>query len=202
MPCKIENDDGDWSGPVMLIMRGNSAPAGVYEDENRNTPAWPNGALHEQPAKNYATLLGFKPKVLDVSGDPGPSLNRAKSDGTLMALECFRAHPSITAFYGFSGGGYNLWHILNNMTEDERRRVKWVAVIGVDAAGKSARPRSDYESRNFKGGSWQLDYLANAADHMFLPEKFLERAAKNRVDAVTGADPRFSSAGTQNKKKK
>jgi hypothetical protein len=68
MPCPIKDDDGDWSGPVMLIMRGNSAPAGVYEDENGNTPAWPKGALHEEPAIEYARLSGLKPKVLDVTG--------------------------------------------------------------------------------------------------------------------------------------
>src|SRR5262249_49012507 len=93
-------------------------------DENGNTPAWPKGALHEGPAKDYAVLTGFKPKVLDVSGDPKwwkdkdrkNHASRDDSDGTLMALECFRLHNSIVAFYGFSGGGYNLWHILNKMT--------------------------------------------------------------------------------------
>ncbi len=44
--CKIADDDGDWSGPIMLIMRGNS---GEYEDENGNKRQWPNGALHEGP---------------------------------------------------------------------------------------------------------------------------------------------------------
>ena len=88
MSCHIEDDDGDWSAPVMLIMRGNSAPAGVYEDENGKKPAWPKGALHEGPAKAYAVLKGFRPKVLDVTGSSKRG-DRDASDGTLMALECF-----------------------------------------------------------------------------------------------------------------
>jgi len=58
-----------------LIMRGNSAGAGVYEDENGKTPAWPKGALHEEPAIRYAQLVGYNPKVLDVTG----SSNHGKS---------------------------------------------------------------------------------------------------------------------------
>ena len=175
MPCPIKDDDGDWSAPVMLIMRGNSASAGVYEDENGNKPAWPNGALHEGPAIDYARLLGFNPKVLDVSGSSNHG-NRDTSEGTVKALECFRQNTSIVAFYGFSGGGYNLKHILDQMTEDERRRVNWIAVVGVDADA----PQSIFEHRNFKGGGWTLDYMANSGKHMFLPENFLKRAEKNK----------------------
>jgi len=173
MPCPIKDDDGDWSAPVMLIMRGNAAGKGTYEDENGNTPAWPKGALHEGPAIEYARLLGFNPKVLDVSGSSNHG-NRDTSEGTVKALECFRGNTSIVAFYGFSGGGYNMYHILTKMTEDERRRVNWVAVIGVDADA----PQSIFEHRNFKGGGWTLDYMANSGNHMFLPEKFLKRAAE------------------------
>jgi hypothetical protein len=195
MPCQIEDDDGDWSGPVMLIMRGNSAGKGVYEDENGNKPAWPKGALHEGPAKDYAVLLGFKPKVLDVSGNskpPGPHAKpgkdgkvhgtRSDSDGTRMALECFRLHNSIVAFYGFSGGGYNLLHILDQMTRQERTRVQWVTVVGVD----SDAPKSSYENSKFPGGSWHLDYSPNSDPHMFGPERLLELAkiAKAVVDFV------------------
>src|SRR5262249_53510924 len=101
---------------------------------------------------------------------------------------------------GFSGGGYNLYHILNKMTDNERRRVRLVAVIGVDEGGKWAAPRSLYHRSNFTGAGWDLDYLANAGRHMFLPEKFLERAAKTRVDAVTGTGPIVRPAGTKKKK--
>ncbi len=185
MSCQIADDDGDWSGPVMLIMRGNSAGKDVYEDENGKKPAWPKGALHEGPAKEYAVLMGFKPKVLDVSGSPKPPGPHAKpgkdgkvhstrfdSDGTVMALECFRLHQSIVAFYGFSGGGYNLLYILDQMTGPERSRVKWVAVVGVD----SDAPKSSYENAKFPPGTWILDYLPNSGSHMFLSEKMLRRA--------------------------
>jgi hypothetical protein len=171
MPCPIKDDDGDWSAPVMLIMRGNAAGPGTYEDENGKTPAWPKGALHEGPAIAYARLLGFNPKVLDVSGSSNHG-DRDTSDGTVRALECFRSNTAIVAFYGFSGGGYNMYHILKKLTEDECRRVSWVAVIGVDADA----PQSLFERRNFKGGGWTLDYMANSGNHMFLPEKFLKRA--------------------------
>jgi len=197
MPCKIKDDDGDWSAPVMLIMRGNSAGAGVYEDEKGNTPAWPKGAMHEEPAKEYARLLRYNPKVLDVTGSSNHG-DRDTSEGTVMALECFRQFQSVAGFYGFSGGGYNMKHILDNMTETERRRVKWVAVVGVDADA----PPSIFDRSKFAGGGWQLDYLPNSGKHMFLPEKFLERAEKARIDAVTGAGPIVRPGGVKNKRKK
>ncbi len=197
MSCQIEDDDGDWSAPVMLIMRGNSAPAGVYEDEKGKKPAWPKGALHEGPAKDYAVLKGFRPKVLDVTGSSKGG-DRDASDGTLMALECFQKHPTVTAFYGFSGGGYNLWHILNNMTPKDRARVRWVTVVGVD----SDAPRSKFDSSKFPGGSWWLEYSPNSDPHMFGPERLLEQAkrlANTPVDAVTGAGPIVPSGGQKKK---
>jgi len=193
MGCPIKDDDGDWSGPIMLIMRGNAAAAGKYEDENGDKPAWPKGALHEGPAKDYAVLKGFKPKVLDVSGSSNHG-NRDDSEGTVKALECFQQHPGIVAFYGFSGGGYNLWHILHKMTPQERARVQWVTVVGVDADA----PRPQYESSKFPGGSWRLDYSPNSAPHMFGPERLLEQAkrlANTPVDAVTGAGAIVPTAG-------
>jgi hypothetical protein len=197
MSCQIEDEDGDWSAPVMLIMRGNSAPAGVYEDENGKKPAWPKGALHEGPAKAYAVLKGFRPKVLDVTGSSKRG-DRDASDGTLMALECFQKHPTVTGFYGFSGGGYNLWHILNNMTPKDRARVRWVTVVGVDPDA----PRSKFESSKFPGGSWTLDYSPNSDPHMFGPERLLEQAkrlANTPVDAVTGAGPIVPTPGNRKK---
>jgi hypothetical protein len=182
MPCKFEDDDGDWSGDIMIIMRGNSDPSGKlkYKDENGNPAKWEKGALHVQPAKDYAILMGFKPKVLAARGDNTDSdHNRAKSEGTQMALECFRLHNSITAFYGFSGGGFNLWHILHLMSKAERNRVKLAAVVGVDVTGKWATSESDYR---FEGGPQVVDFMGNSPDidHMFLPEEFLKRAKKRK----------------------
>jgi len=175
----------------MLIMRGNS---GEYEDENGKKRQWPNGALHEGPAKEYAVLMGslmgfdggFKPKVLDVKGNskppgrdakPGPDGKihgtRNDSDGTLAALDCVLNHPGIVALYGFSGGGYNMKQILKQMTDEQRKRIKLVTVVGVDADA----PPSDFESSKFPPGGWRLDYLANSGSHMLLPKKLLDRTA-------------------------
>jgi hypothetical protein len=55
----------------MLILRGNSDTEGkTYPDEKGNKIPWPDGALHEQAAKDYATARGYVGEVLDVSGDP------------------------------------------------------------------------------------------------------------------------------------
>jgi len=187
----------------MLIMRGNS---GEYEDENGKKRQWPNGALHEGPAKEYAVLMGslmgfnggFKPKVLDVNGNsrpPGPDAKpgpdgiihgtRNDSEGTLMALDCVQKHPGIVALYGFSGGGYNMKQILKQMTDEQRKRLKLVTVVGVDADA----PQSQYQTSKSLSGNWRLDYLANTGNHMLLPKKLLERTAKAGIDAVTGAGP-------------
>src|SRR6266852_889991 len=88
MPCPIKDDDGDWSAPVMLIMRGNAAGKGTYEDENGNTPAWPKGALHEGPAIEYARLLVSVSKLLESTESVGfqrrwPDSRRGRRCGRL-----------------------------------------------------------------------------------------------------------------------
>ena len=171
MSCQIEDDDGDWSAPVMLIMRGNSAPAGVYEDENGNKPAWPKGAMHEGPAREYAVLKGFKPKVLDVTGSSKGG-DRDASDGTLMALECFQKHPTVTAFYGFSGGGYNLKHILDYLAAHKPEtlyRIDLVVVLGAPLQPKIAYESPIYNAvarrkihrANWKPVQWNVVYKTN-----------------------------------------
>ena len=54
----------------MVILRGNSAKAGKYPDEQGKTPAWPKGALHVKAATDYAEREGYEPIVLDVPGQP------------------------------------------------------------------------------------------------------------------------------------
>ena len=46
----------------MLILRGK---AGYYDDTD-----WPDGALHEQPALDYATRRGYDGTVLPMPGRP------------------------------------------------------------------------------------------------------------------------------------
>jgi hypothetical protein len=166
--------------PTMLILRGNS---GSYENEEGKAHYYDKGALHEGPAKDLATRRGFTPQVLDVSGDakpPGKDApvgkdgkrhgTRHDSPQTIKALRAFRDDKSITGFYGFSGGGYNLWQILKQMTPDERRRVDLVVVVGVD----TDKPESEYDKSKFTGGDWELIYRPNhPKNHMFEPEALL-----------------------------
>ena len=170
---------------TMLILRGNS---GSYQDEAGKAHNYKNGALHEGAAKDFAmrksaTRKSYTPKVLDVSGDAKPPARdappgkdgkqhgtRQDSPQTVLALAAFRDDDSITAFYGFSGGGYNLWWILKKMTPEERSCVELVVVVGVD----NDRPRSEYEASKFPGGKWDLIYRPNPPKgHMFEPEALL-----------------------------
>jgi len=169
-----DEDEDDWTGPVMLILRGNS---GSYPDEDGNTHKYTKGALHEGPAKELARVLHYNPKVLDVSGNAKPPKRGEKhgtrddSEQTLLALRMFRLHSSVVALYGFSGGGYNVWWILKGMTEAERGRIERVVVVGVD----TDRPQSAYDKSQFKGGGWDLIYRPNhPANHMGEPKALLD----------------------------
>jgi uncharacterized protein (TIGR02594 family) len=105
------------SKPTMLILRG---IAGHYAGRD-----WPHGALDEPPAREYARRRGYEGRVLDVAGETG-----AHSPQAQMALAEFRRDPNVTALYGFSGGGYNVLHIIHGMTEAERARLRLVVVLG------------------------------------------------------------------------
>jgi hypothetical protein len=76
----------------MLILRG---VAGHYAGRD-----WPDGALDEPPAVEYAHRRGYIEQVLKVAGATGEH-----SPQTEMALKAFRGDESVTALYGFSGGG-------------------------------------------------------------------------------------------------
>ena len=136
---------------VMLILRGIS---GYFAGKD-----WPHGALDEPSALEYAKRRGYEGRVLDVSGEAYEN-----SPQHLRALKAFRADTSITAFYGFSGGGYNLRHILDDLTNDERARVKLVVVLG--APGNSPE---DY------AGDWELIYRKDPPEgHMDGPRVLLK----------------------------
>ena len=101
----------------MLILRG---IAGHYDGRD-----WPRGALYEAPALEYAQRLGYEGKVLDVEGTSGPN-----SRQTLMALAEFRRDETISALYGFSGGGYNVRHVIRALSPDEQKRLGLIVVLG------------------------------------------------------------------------
>lgn len=132
--------------PIMLILRG------IRTDE------YPRGALEEEPAVEYARRMGYTAMVLDVPGTTGPDSPQAK-----LALETLRNHLDVSAIYGFSGGGYNVRHVINRLSGAERTRVNLVVVLGAPN-----NPKSLY------AGPWQLVYrLDPPAGHMAGPRALL-----------------------------
>jgi hypothetical protein len=89
--------DQHMSRQVMLILRG------IANAEN------PRGQLDDDSALEYARRLGFEGEVLDVAGNA-----RANSPQVTMALDRIRSDGTVTAIYGFSGGGYNARLIWKN----------------------------------------------------------------------------------------
>jgi hypothetical protein len=155
--------------PKMLILRGNSGAN--YPDESGKPHNYEKGALHERAAVEYARRKGYQALVLDISGDPDrrPGKTRATSPQTLLALATLEANEEITALYGFSGGGYNVWWILRALSPKVRGRLKLVVVLGAPE-----RPQAEYEGSRF-GGNWELVYRKDPPQgHMFGPDRLLQ----------------------------
>ena len=176
--------------PKMLILRGNS---GKYSDETGNKIDYPEGALHEQAAKDYATCKGYDGDVLPVSGNSLKG-DRDKNPQTVQALAKLKSDPSYAGIYGFSGGGYDVLHILKQLNTEELKRIKLIVVLGappVDKDGNESASgyprRSHFDSSSFgkpdDGIKWELVYKTNPPDsfktpknagkHMFGPEWLL-----------------------------
>ena len=138
-------------GMTMLILRG---IAGHYAHRD-----WPRGALDEPPALEYAKRRDYQGRVLDVAGATG-----AHSPQTQMALAEFRSDESVAALYGFSGGGYNVLHIIHALTAAERERLRLVVVLGAPK-----NPEHLYK------GPWELVYRHDPpGGHMAGPRALLE----------------------------
>lgn len=136
--------------PKMLILRG---IAGHYAGRD-----WPRGALDEPSALEYARRKGYVGQVLDVAGATGPN-----SAQTRMALAEFHRDPTVTALYGFSGGGYNVLHIIKAMAPAERTRLRLVVVLGA--------PKN---SPMLYKGPWELVYRRDPpGGHMDGPRALL-----------------------------
>ena len=134
----------------MLILRGK---AGYYDDQD-----WPDGALHEQPALDYASRRGYTGYVL-----PMPGKAYKGSPQHLAALKEYRDDRTISALYGFSAGGYNVFHIINDLKKDERDRLALVVVLGAP----------DRSEGSFKG-PWELVYRRDPpSGHMNGPDALL-----------------------------
>lgn len=98
---------------VMLILRG---IAGQGK---------PRGQLDDGAALEYAKRMGYRGEVLDVAGNTGPD-----SPQVISAIERIRRDRTVTAIYGFSGGGYNARKIWNRLDDTERSRIKKVVILG------------------------------------------------------------------------
>ena len=141
--------------PVMLILRG---IAGTFGGKS-----YPHGALDEESAKDYARLRGYEPRVLDVSGEAAVGSRQHKA-----ALAEFLADPDIEAIYGFSGGAYNLAHVLDDLTPAERDRLELVVALGAPG-----NPASRYN------GPWETVYRTDPpSGHMDGPRALLAEAQK------------------------
>jgi hypothetical protein len=101
------------SEQVMLILRG------VANSEN------PRGQLDDRSALDYARRVGFRGEVLDVAGNPS-----SDSEQVRRATDLIRHNENISAIYGFSGGGYNARLIWQQLTPNERDRIRTVVVVG------------------------------------------------------------------------
>jgi hypothetical protein len=155
--------------PKMVILRGNSAGAGSYPDEQGKTIAWPIGALHVQAATDYAKRRGYEGVVLPLAGQP----QSQHSPQAKAALKAFLEDPAFAAFYGFSGGGYNLRHILEYLAANEPqslRRVTLVVVIGApithgkrafEPANYNATARAKLKGQGWQDAKWEVVYRTN-----------------------------------------
>jgi len=135
-------------GATMLILRG---IAGHFAGKT-----YPHGALDEPAALDYAKRRGYLGRVLDVSGEVYKD-----SPQVVEALAAIRRDQSISALYGFSGGGYNAAYILDDLTVAERDRIKLVIVLGA--------PKN---SPDLYKGPWELVYRSDPS-HMSGPRALL-----------------------------
>jgi hypothetical protein len=118
----------------MLILRGTT---GHFDGRD-----WPRGALREAPALEYAKRRHYDGQVLDIAGKAYTG-----SPQHLLALKTYRRDTTIGALYGFSGGGYNVRHVIDDLNKAERGRLEVVVVLGAPLNDPSL-----YE------GPWDLVY--------------------------------------------
>jgi len=163
----------------MLILRGTT---GKLPDETGKDHDYTDGALHEPAAIEYARRVGYQGVVLPISGNHGPGKTRESSPQTLLAADEFYRDKEIKAFYGFSGGGYNVWWILNKKlkTAADYGRIDRIVVIGAPETDES-----EYKASKYPGATWTLVYKKNPKlkdpfvpkgvkdPHMFGPEWLL-----------------------------
>jgi hypothetical protein len=107
-------------GDKMIILRG------VAGDNA------PRGQLDDSAALAYARRHGYSGEVLDVAADNGPQVK--------LALERIRSDRRVRALYGFSGGGFNIVQIWNQLKPEERQRISKIVVVGAPGISKASFP--------------------------------------------------------------
>ena len=134
-------------GRKMVILPGNADPTGVkqYPDEKGVPARWPDGALHETFAREYARRLGCDAIVVHKSGWP----QNETSPQTEAVMDLFRANSDIAALYGFSGGGYNVKHILARLAREWPEDFQGIHLVVVLGSPNSLHNGSIYEPSNY-----------------------------------------------------
>jgi hypothetical protein len=153
--------------PKMLILRGNASAKGTFPDEKGNKIAWPIGALHVQAATDYARKRGYFGVVLGIQGYP----QYEQSPQAREVYKQLKADESIAALYGFSGGGYNLRHILKFLAKNkpaDLHRFDLIVVIGSpNPIGRAAYAPSVYNAiarkkiKGWEDACWEVVYREN-----------------------------------------
>jgi hypothetical protein len=143
----------------MLILRGNSDPDGKkkYPDKYGKPAAWPIGALHVEAAEDYARKRDYEPQTLPLEGQQSGYKGKQVQEflrqfaGLTLGGKTYEIDMGVTpdldihALYGFSGGAYNVYWILNFLAEnqpDDLQRINLVVVLGLD---KENKRKADYE---------------------------------------------------------
>jgi hypothetical protein len=153
----------------MLILSGliDTIPPSGHPD--------PRGLLDRKSADAYAATRGYVPVELDVS-DHFAGL---KSRQVLAALTKFRLDKDISAIYGFSGGAYNLPHVIRRLTSEEKKRIRLVVAIGAPTLDKPS-----------VSGTWELAFVGNSPKgHMDGPRYALTQWLEKHPHPVLSAGP-------------
>lgn len=156
---------------TMLILPGIASSGGLHDSR---------GLLDRKSALEYARRRGYVGRVLDIPGDAYAGSPQAQA-----ATRAIRNDTSITALYGFSGGGYNVRHVIENLTRAERGRLKLVVILGAPR-----NPKSLY------AGPWELVYRTDPfAGHMAGPKALLAELGPETVGKPAVSKNEAGAAG-------
>lgn len=107
-------------GGTMLILRGIAAEHA------------PKGQLDDAAAEQYARATGYRGRVLDVAGGTPEQMQQT--------LDSIRNERGVRALYGFSGGGYALVNVWNQLSAEERSRIERLVVVGAPGITEASFP--------------------------------------------------------------